>query len=149
MSAFHVTVIADRPEYKGEYMVLNPDRHKDLIREIRISNPDILITTDLLGFDRSTLTDNVAYNLLNCKQIHLLLHEHLPNERYLTNPLSIAMFFYCIEPHFAYYQNTYSNLPFLKRIPIRQGDEEYDILKDPVMMQKILKEVETACGMLR
>ncbi len=68
----------------------------DVFREIKSRDPDLLITVDLPGFEQCTLTDNVAYNLLRCKQFHLLLHEGLPNEPYLAKPLNISMFFYCV-----------------------------------------------------
>lgn len=94
-----------------------PQERRDLIGEIKAYQPDILITADLAGFDQCTLTDNISYNLLDCKQLHLLLHEKLPNESCLTGQLSIAMFFYCAGD--AYYKDLkakYPHLPWLKSL---------------------------------
>ena len=91
---------------------------RDIIGEIKSLHPDLLITVDLAGFEQCTLTDNISYNLLDCKQLHLLLHENLPNEPYLAGQLSIAMFFYCAGD--AYYDallRRYPNLPWLKKLP--------------------------------
>lgn len=67
----------------------------DLIGNIKKLNPEILLTINLAGFDRSTLTDNIAYNLLDCKQLHVISEDELRNEMELEKLLSIAMFFAC------------------------------------------------------
>lgn len=67
----------------------------DLIGKIKEINPEVLLTINLAGFDRTTLTDNVAYNLLDCKQLHVICDENLRNEKELEKLLSIAMFFAC------------------------------------------------------
>ena len=67
----------------------------DLIGKIKEINPEILLTINLAGFDRTTLTDNIAYNLLDCKQLHVICDENLRNEKELEKLLSIAMFFAC------------------------------------------------------
>lgn len=89
----------------------------DILREVKAFRPDILVTVDLQGFEQCTLTDNLSYNLLGCKQIHLLLHDRLRNERCLDKQLSIAMFFYCAgHDHYEYLCNRYPNLPYLKEL---------------------------------
>lgn len=95
-----------------------PGERRDIVGEIKALRPDLLITIDLAGFEQCTLTDNISYNLLDCKQLHLLLHENLPNEPYLKGQLSIAMFFYCAGD--AYYNELirkYPNMPYLKKLP--------------------------------
>lgn len=88
-----------------------------LISDINAMVPDILISVDLLGFEQCTLTDNISYNLLNCKQIHLLLQDKIENEKYLSKVLSMAMFFFCAgDAHFKYLSQTYPHLPYLKRL---------------------------------
>ena len=84
-------------EDKAEITCLQyiPVGGRDIISEIKARRPDVLITVDLVGFEQRTLTDNISYNLLDCKQLHLLLHENPRNESYLAGQLSIAMFFYC------------------------------------------------------
>ena len=95
-----------------------PRQQGDLIGEIKAMQPRLLITVNLPGFDRCTLTDGISYNLLDCRQLHLLLHENLSNEEYLKKQLSIAMFFYCAGN--AYYERLkeqYPNLPYLEKLP--------------------------------
>lgn len=99
-----------------------PEERKDIIAEIKAFHPDLLITTDLAGFEQCTLTDNISYNLLDCKQLHLLLRENLPNEPYLAKQLSIAMFFYCAGDEYReYLVRKYPNLPSLKSLPTGQA----------------------------
>ena len=50
-------------------------KERDVCGKVKKEAPDLLITTNLWGFEQCTLTDNLALNLLNCKQIHLLLHK--------------------------------------------------------------------------
>lgn len=104
-------------EKKAEVLCLRYTAQKadDIFREIRSQDPELLITVDLPGFEQCTLTDNVAYNLLKCKQFHLLLHENLPNELYLAKPLNISMFFYCVtEDCRERLTRRYPDLPYLK-----------------------------------
>lgn len=94
------------------------EEQTDVIGEIMSRQPELLITVDLPGFEQSTLTDNIAYNLLNCKQLHLLLHDNLSNESYLGRPLNIAMFFYCVgDAYYDYLLRKYPDLPYLKKLP--------------------------------
>lgn len=90
---------------------------RDVMGDIRKENPDLLVTLDLAGFDRTTFTDGVAYNLLDCKQVHLILHENLDNEKYLAKPLSIAMFFGVAgETYGKELLNKYPEMPWLKML---------------------------------
>ena len=52
-----------------------PEKRMNIISEIKALQPEILITADLPGFEQCTLTDNISYNLLDCKQLHLLFHD--------------------------------------------------------------------------
>ena len=125
-----------------------PGKSQDIIGEIKSRHPDLLITTDLAGFEQCTLTDNISYNLLDCKQFHLLLHEDLPNEPYLKKQLSIAMFFFCTEDvRCEELIRKYPNLPCLKEMSGWQkgtergaGERNAEILFDA--FQEILQE----CG---
>lgn len=47
------------------------DEH-NIMSEIRSYEPDILITEDLEGFEMCTLTDAVSYNLIHCRQFHVI-----------------------------------------------------------------------------
>lgn len=102
---------------KVEYLFPAGKSSGTLISDINAKAPDILISVDLLGFEQGTLTGNISYNLLNCKQIHLILQDKTENEKYLSKVLSIAMFFYCAgDAHFQYLSQTYPHLPYLKRL---------------------------------
>ena len=140
-----------RESIKGETKLLfmKQNVRKPFINELKGFAPDVLVTTDLAGFEQCTLTDNISYNLLSCKQIHLLLHENLPYEKYLEKQLSIAMFFYCVGD--AYYdalKNKYPNLPYLKKIQGWQiGEDEHAMEKNAEILSAILQEVSVECGM--
>ena len=59
---------------------------------VKDENPDLLISYNLAGFELSTLTDSVLYNLLDCRQFHFITKDNLPNEKYLEKLLSINLF---------------------------------------------------------
>lgn len=114
-------------EKKAEVLCLRYTAQKadDIFREIKSQDPQLLITVDLPGFEQCTLTDNVAYNLLKCKQLHLLLHDNLSNEPYLAKPLNISMFFYCVsEACRERLARRYPDLPYLKVLEGWQSGDE-------------------------
>lgn len=76
----------------------SPGDARNIMKEIREFAPDLMITEDLEGFEMCTLTDAVSYNLIHCRQLHLLLSEELSNERYLAKQLSLLMTFVCHDP---------------------------------------------------
>ncbi len=63
---------------------------------IKSKEADVLLTIELARFDRVTLTDNISYKLLDCKQIHSVLHAYLGNEHFLNKIHSITMFFWSL-----------------------------------------------------
>ena len=75
----------------------------------------VLITFDLAGFQLKTLTNNIWFNLLPCRQIHIITTYKNELMTYLSNPLSISMFFFCITEE---QKNTlsagYENIPWLR-----------------------------------
>lgn len=100
----------------------------DMNRAIRSDGVDLLLTIDLAGFEGQTLTDNISYNLLDCKQIHFMTKTNLPNEKYLKNFLSIAMFFVCVgEADEMYFRSNYPNIPWLRRLFLDDGNKERGI----------------------
>lgn len=127
-----------------------PDpKQGDLISEIRSQRPDLLITTDLAGFEQCTLADNISYNLLDCKQIHLLLHEKLPNEPYLKGQLSIAMFFYCAgDTYCDYLTQKYHDLPWLKELSDwQEGTDRQAQESNAETLGAVFREVLQECGL--
>lgn len=114
-------------EHRAEVTCLQylPGERRDIIGEIKALRPDVLVTVDLPGFEQRTLTDNISYNLLDCKQLHLLLHENLRNESCLDGQLSIAMFFYCAgNTLYERLARRYPHLPYLKKLPDERDKPE-------------------------
>lgn len=118
--------------------------------DIKKSEADLFINFNLAGFEQSTLTDGLAYNLLDCKQIHILLEDHLINERYLMKQLSISMFFYCEGAEYYHYlKGKYCNIPYLKMIEgcKKNGKENSDENYAEVLYY-IVREVMRCCRMI-
>ena len=126
----------------------NCGEHRDIIGEIKALHPDLLITTDLAGFEQCTLTDNISYNLLDCKQLHLMFHGKLLNEPYLARQLSIAMFFYCAGD--ACYDGLickYPNIPYLKKISgWQESIEPQAQARNAEILYAAVEEVLQECG---
>ena len=129
------------------HLQYSPGERRDIISEIKAFRPDVLITTDLAGFELCTLTDNISYNLLDCKQLHLLLHENLPNEPYLAGQLSIAMFFYCAgDAYYDYLVQKYPDLPYLKSLSEWRSETNTAVgNSDAEMLYKAFREVLQEC----
>lgn len=119
---------------------------RDLIGDIKKKAPELLITIDLAGFERTTLTDAVAYNLLDCKQMHVIRQEAPKNEKYLAKPLSIAMFFYCIgKERETYLTKRYPNIPWLKELCGWRMDEVLTGKSNVELVGKAIREVIREC----
>ncbi len=104
--------------YKNvEFIIWNDPKMQITKADIAKIEPDLLLTWNLAGFEQSTLTGGLAYNLLDCKQIHLLTRENLRDENCLSRQLSIAMFFYCAgAEYFRRLQAEYPDIPYLKQL---------------------------------
>lgn len=76
----------------GKISVASLPLSRDINGSIKAAGADLLVTLNLAGFDRVTLTDHIAYNLLDCKQVHIIQQREPETEDYLKKPLSIAMF---------------------------------------------------------
>lgn len=111
--------------------------------------PDLLITFDLAGFQNSTLADCVAYNLLDCKQLHFILNDKLPNERFLEKQLSISMFFYCArEGYYEHLKSTYAELPYLKLLKgWMEGTDGAAVIHNAALLAVAVEEVAKECGL--
>ena len=122
-------------------------KERDVCGKVKKEAPDLLITTNLWGFEQCTLTDNLALNLLNCKQIHLLLHKNNVNEIRLKNQLSISMFFYCLEADYDYFSQNHFNLPYLKTMDgWLVGDSLNAKKTNAEILYSIVCEVLKECG---
>lgn len=108
-----------------ETISLSPDN----VGTIQNAGADLLVTVNLAGFDTNTFTDSVSYNLLSCKQIHILWDKHLSNEKVLRHPLSIAMFFVCVGMDYQeYLLEKYPDIPWLKGV--EDEDAVYEIIRE-------------------
>lgn len=107
---------------------------------LKLEAEDLLVTFDLSGFERQTLTGSISYNLLNCRQIHILLNDKLPCEKRLAMPLSISMFFFCKgHDYYKYLSDAYPDIPYLQVI-----DDWSDENSAAILMQ-IVEHVGRMC----
>lgn len=128
--------------------IIRGDHEKNLTNEeIRRSAIDFLISFNLYGFEKSTLTDGIAYNLLDCKQIHILLESKLANEQYLAKQLTIAMFFYCADIQYCQLLlKKYPDIPYLKTIERwNNGCSQKELADNADILCDILYEVMEIC----
>lgn len=126
----------------------NDDR-QNLLEKGTTSPDDMLLTFDLHGFEWCTLTDNISYNILPCKQIHIITKDNLPNERYLDKQLSISMFFYCTDSkYYQYLHEKYPNIPYLKEVKgWNDTDDEESTETNAKILSEIIEEVMQICHM--
>lgn len=118
----------------------------DLIGNIKEKNPELLLTVNLAGFDRVTLTDNIAYNLLNCKQVHVISGGILQNEKTLEKALSIAMFFCCSErEQCEELKERYPHIPWMACMEEWSPAEEFCSDKNVAEIAKVLETVIKEC----
>lgn len=57
-------------------------------------NPDLLVSYNLAGFELGTLADSLLYNLIDCRQFHIIKKNKLPNEKYLNILRSLNLFLF-------------------------------------------------------
>ena len=122
---------------------------KDDFTAIKAGAPDLLVTFNLEGFQNSTLTDCVSYNLLDCKQVHVILNDNLPNERFLQKQLSISMFFYCtVKRYYEQLKNAYHDIPYLKLLEgWQRGTEESAWKHNAALLAAAVEDVARVCGL--
>lgn len=126
------------------------DAEKPATREdIRKAEADLFVDFNLLGFEQGTLAGSIAYNLLDCKQVHILLDDALPNEKQLEKQLSIALFFYCVDAQYCHYLlERYPELPYLKEAEgWKRTDGEDDAAHNAGLLCGIVEEVLRICHM--
>ncbi len=97
------------------------EKKENILADVKALKPDLLITEDLEGFEMTTLTDSVAYNLVHCRQIHLISRKGLPEMEFLEKQLSLVMHFYVWDPELE------------EEVRRRNADVPYlDLLQGPV-----------------
>mgnify|MGYP001031772367 CR=1 FL=1 len=120
------------------------------LADLKRKEPDLFINFNLSGFEQETLTGGIAYNLSNCKQIHFLLSEKLPNEHFLEKQMSIAMFFYCVGTAYCQYLSSgYPEIPYLKEIEGWEDTNAEDVLdKNAGILCNIVTETAKICRLI-
>jgi len=116
---------------------------------VRNKNTNFFVAFNLTGFDQTTLTDNISYNLLPCKQIHIITKDNLPNEKYLEKQLSISMFFYCTDAKYCQYLlEKYPDIPYLELVEEwKEQDNEESVESNAKILSNIVEEVIQMCHM--
>lgn len=118
----------------------------DLIGKIKELKPAILLTINLAGFDRTTLADNIAYNLLDCKQLHVIIDDNLKNEKELEKLLSIAMFFVCShQKQCESLKGRYPHIPWIECMEGWSPTEDLCEDKNVEEIAKVLERVMEEC----
>ena len=118
---------------ESKYSTVSVELSDKLPQGSSLAAEDLLVTFNLSGFEQQTLAGGISYNLLNCKQIHILLDQNLPCEEKLALPLSISMFFFCQgQDYYEYLQSTYPEMPFLRKMDEwdKEGNALADIITD-------------------
>lgn len=115
------------PEYEiNTFFLGDGDKSMPLNPALKSLVPDLLITEDLIRFEECTLTDAIAYNLLHCRQIHLMTGNSFgesEQEKYLAKQLSLVMYFFCkSENDKDKYMEKYPDIPYLEVIPEKWTD---------------------------
>ena len=122
------------------------DSRELAVLDLKQSSPELIVTFNLAGFDISTLTDGLSYNLVDSKFVHFLLHENLPNEKYLSKQLSISMFFYCVGNEYRdYLLKTYPEMPWLKELTGWNIEETQNMESNAACIVAAIEEVMGEC----
>lgn len=107
------------PDEEIEMITLGAeDKNTPLNPILKDISPDLLITEDLIRFDEATLTDGIAYNLIDCRQIHLIMNENISNISFMLKQLSLNMHFFCKNKMLCdrmFKMN--QDIPFIEEIP--------------------------------
>lgn len=69
------------------------EKRNDMIIYLQGLPINLLVTYNLAGFEQSTLTDGLAYNLVDCRQFHFIEKSDLTGEQFVHKEKSINMFF--------------------------------------------------------
>lgn len=118
--------------------------------DIKKAEADVFVDFNLFGFEQGTLAGSIVYNLLDCKQVHILLDAGLPNEKQLEKQLSIAMFFFCVDAQYGQYlAERYPELPCLKEVKgFRRTGAAADAEQNAGLLCEAVEEVLQRCHLV-
>ena len=87
--------VSDIAETDIEYAQTEDKKmRQQLIEQCKNSKATLLVTYNLAGFEQETLTDGIAYNLVDCRQFHIINASNPEIEKKIENKVkSINMFF--------------------------------------------------------
>ena len=119
------------------------------LTRIQFSGADLVVTVNLYGFEFTTLTGGISYNLWNTKFVHFLLDENLPDEKYLAHPLSISMFFFCKGTGYQKsLQKRYPLIPYLEAITgWREDAGEKAVKENAACLAALVWKAAEKCGL--
>ena len=88
-------LINEKDSASVSFMDTSDSIHRNLLQEfVQNESPDLLVSYNLAGFELGTLTDSLLYNLIDCRQFHIIKKRSLPNEKYLQKLKSINLFIF-------------------------------------------------------
>jgi len=118
--------------------------------DIKKAEADMFVDFNLFGFEQGTLAGSIVYNLLDCKQVHILLDTGLPNEKQLEKQLSIAMFFFCVDAQYGQYlAERYPELPSLQEVEgFQKTDAAADVEHNAGLLCDVVGKVLQRCRLV-
>lgn len=138
-------ILSVNPQNTVEQYTLGSDN----LQRVQNAGADLVITINLSGFEFTTLTGGISYNLWNTKFVHFLIKRNLQNERIMEKPLSISMFFYCLGKEYKeYLQKNYPNIPYLEEITgWEKGTDRKSVRSNAEKMAAVICETAHKCNL--
>lgn len=138
-------ILSVNPQNTVEQYTLGPEN----LQRVQNAGADLVITINLSGFEFTTLTGGISYNLWNTKFVHFLIKRNLQNERIMEKPLSISMFFYCLGKEYKeYLQKNYPNIPYLEEITgWEKGTDRKSVRSNAEKMAAVICETAHKCNL--
>lgn len=125
---------------------------EDLYTCLREKDPDYILTFDMAGFEKTTLQEGAAYEILYAKQLHVLLNSEEKHQKFLRRDQPLNFFFFVQgEKTAEKYKREYPQLLNIDemgelKIAYHLSEEERDSNRMALqkIIKKVKKEVETA-----
>lgn len=142
-------------ESLGMEVVLFPKQRSggpDFYEYLKKEDADYLLSFDMAGFEKSTLQESSAYNILYAKQIHVLLKNDSKYRKFLGREQALNLFFFAAgEREVRKYREEYPHLLNLEEMPelavssqITEEKQRHNKEALQQIIEKVKKEAETA-----
>lgn len=115
-------------------------------QQLADTNPDLIITLDLAGFELRTLTGECLLNMLPCKICNILWGDKPEYAEYLSGKLSLSMLFYDATGNDNQLPVKYPNMRYYYATPKAIPTAQDDVLTDSTIqsaLQDILNHFKT------